>query len=35
LNSGGYFHGINSLTYGVDMKRIRWLGILQVHRFLN
>ncbi|KAI5577556.1 hypothetical protein BDE02_09G121100 [Populus trichocarpa] len=26
---GGYFHGINSLTYGVDMKRIRWLGILQ------
>ncbi|KAG6763005.1 hypothetical protein POTOM_033533 [Populus tomentosa] len=28
---GGYFHGINSLTYGVDMKRIRWLGILQVY----
>ncbi|KAJ6671556.1 HEPARAN-ALPHA-GLUCOSAMINIDE N-ACETYLTRANSFERASE-LIKE ISOFORM X1 [Salix viminalis] len=26
---GGCFHGINSLTYGVDMKRIRWLGILQ------
>ncbi|CAK7329468.1 unnamed protein product [Dovyalis caffra] len=26
---GGYFHGINSLTYGVGMKRIRWLGILQ------
>ncbi|KAJ6368852.1 hypothetical protein OIU78_001262 [Salix suchowensis] len=26
---GGYLHGINSLTYGVDMKRIRWLGILQ------
>ncbi|KAI5592442.1 hypothetical protein BDE02_04G151400 [Populus trichocarpa] len=26
---GGYFHGINFLTYGVDMKRIRWLGILQ------
>ncbi|KAJ6716969.1 HEPARAN-ALPHA-GLUCOSAMINIDE N-ACETYLTRANSFERASE-LIKE ISOFORM X1 [Salix koriyanagi] len=24
---GDYFHGINSLTYGVDMKRIRWLGI--------
>ncbi|XP_043817754.1 heparan-alpha-glucosaminide N-acetyltransferase isoform X3 [Manihot esculenta] len=26
---GGYFHGINSLTYGVDIERIRWLGILQ------
>ncbi|KAJ6310880.1 hypothetical protein OIU76_015572 [Salix suchowensis] len=24
---GGYFHGINSLTYGVDMKRIRWLVV--------
>ncbi|KAL2459966.1 Protein of unknown function (DUF1624) [Abeliophyllum distichum] len=26
---GGYFHGINSLTYGVDIERIRFLGILQ------
>lgn len=26
---GGYFHGITSLTYGVDMESIRWLGILQ------
>ncbi|XP_015582430.1 heparan-alpha-glucosaminide N-acetyltransferase isoform X2 [Ricinus communis] len=26
---GGYFHGINSLTYGVDIERIRWFGILQ------
>ncbi|KAJ4834532.1 hypothetical protein Tsubulata_013671 [Turnera subulata] len=29
LLQGGYFHGINSLTYGVDIERIRWLGILQ------
>ncbi|CAA2991589.1 heparan-alpha-glucosaminide N-acetyltransferase-like isoform X1 [Olea europaea subsp. europaea] len=26
---GGYFHGINSLTYGVDIERIRFLGVLQ------
>ncbi|XP_022885254.1 uncharacterized protein LOC111401637 isoform X3 [Olea europaea var. sylvestris] len=26
---GGYFHGINNLTYGVDMYQIRWMGILQ------
>ncbi|KAL8534965.1 hypothetical protein ACS0TY_010838 [Phlomoides rotata] len=26
---GGYFHGINNLTYGVDMEQIRWMGILQ------
>ncbi|PIA27810.1 hypothetical protein AQUCO_07500025v1 [Aquilegia coerulea] len=26
---GGYFHGITSLTFGVDMESIRWLGILQ------
>ncbi|XP_065866674.1 uncharacterized protein [Euphorbia lathyris] len=26
---GGYFHGINSLAYGVDIERIRLLGILQ------
>lgn len=29
--SGGYFHGITSLTFGVDLERIRWLGILQVN----
>ncbi|KAJ8767001.1 hypothetical protein K2173_012510 [Erythroxylum novogranatense] len=29
LLQGGYFHGINSLTYGVDIEKIRWLGILQ------
>lgn len=28
--TGGYFHGINNLTYGVDMYQIRWMGILQV-----
>ncbi|XP_042502355.1 heparan-alpha-glucosaminide N-acetyltransferase-like [Macadamia integrifolia] len=26
---GGYFHGINDLTYGVDFKRIRFMGTLQ------
>ncbi|KAM3281236.1 heparan-alpha-glucosaminide N-acetyltransferase [Capsicum chacoense] len=26
---GGYFHGIKNLTYGVDIERIRWMGILQ------
>ncbi|MED6137762.1 hypothetical protein PIB30_067997 [Stylosanthes scabra] len=29
LLQGGYFHGINSLTFGVDIQTIRWLGILQ------
>ncbi|GAA0175787.1 hypothetical protein Leryth_004410 [Lithospermum erythrorhizon] len=29
LLQGGYFHGITSMTYGVDIGRIRWLGILQ------
>lgn len=33
LLSGGYFHGINNLTYGVDIDRIRWMGILQVCTF--
>lgn len=27
---GGFFHGINNLTYGVDLKLIRWMGVLQV-----
>ncbi|XP_057436592.1 uncharacterized protein LOC130729004 isoform X1 [Lotus japonicus] len=26
---GGYFHRINDLTFGVDMKQIRLMGILQ------
>ncbi|KAK3008134.1 hypothetical protein RJ639_014246, partial [Escallonia herrerae] len=26
---GGYFHGRNHLTYGVDIRRIRWMGVLQ------
>ncbi|XP_075074315.1 uncharacterized protein LOC107789973 isoform X4 [Nicotiana tabacum] len=26
---GGYLHGITGLTYGVDIEKIRWLGILQ------
>ncbi|XP_048128004.1 heparan-alpha-glucosaminide N-acetyltransferase-like [Rhodamnia argentea] len=29
LLQGGYLHGITSLTYGVDVDRIRWFGILQ------
>ncbi|XP_042518189.1 heparan-alpha-glucosaminide N-acetyltransferase-like isoform X1 [Macadamia integrifolia] len=26
---GGYFHGRNHLSYGVDIDCIRWLGVLQ------
>ncbi|CAL9146109.1 unnamed protein product, partial [Musa hybrid cultivar] len=26
---GGYFHGINSLTFGVDIQKIRLFGVLQ------
>ncbi|KAK2980052.1 hypothetical protein RJ640_000118 [Escallonia rubra] len=26
---GGYFHGLRTLTYGVDIKHIRWMGTLQ------
>ncbi|PON72431.1 Heparan-alpha-glucosaminide N-acetyltransferase [Trema orientale] len=26
---GGYFHGRNHLTYGVDVGKLRWLGVLQ------
>nr|GMD57853.1 heparan-alpha-glucosaminide N-acetyltransferase-like [Ipomoea batatas] len=26
---GGYFHGLNNLTYGVDITQIRWTGVLQ------
>lgn len=27
---GGFFHGLNHLTYGVDLQHMRWMGILQV-----
>ncbi|XP_015572454.1 heparan-alpha-glucosaminide N-acetyltransferase isoform X4 [Ricinus communis] len=30
LLQGGYFHGRNHLTYGIDVLKIRWLGVLQV-----
>ncbi|XP_070043330.1 uncharacterized protein LOC107786738 isoform X1 [Nicotiana tabacum] len=26
---GGYLHGITGLTYGVDIEKMRWMGILQ------
>lgn len=26
---GGYFHGLGDLTYGVDIKQLRWMGTLQ------
>ncbi|WOL01801.1 heparan-alpha-glucosaminide N-acetyltransferase-like isoform X1 [Canna indica] len=26
---GGFFHGLHNLTYGVDIFRIRWMGVLQ------
>lgn len=29
LLQGGYFHGINSITYGVDIQTIRFFGVLQ------
>ncbi|KAM2000011.1 hypothetical protein PS2_007032 [Malus domestica] len=29
LLQGGYFHGVASLTYEVDIESIRWFGILQ------
>ncbi|KAM1058289.1 hypothetical protein EV2_032371 [Malus domestica] len=29
LLQGGYFHGRDHLTYGVDVGKIRWLGVLQ------
>ncbi|KAG9440032.1 hypothetical protein H6P81_020197 [Aristolochia fimbriata] len=29
LLQGGYFHGRNNLSYGVDIEHIRWLGVLQ------
>ncbi|KAE9589480.1 hypothetical protein Lal_00000529 [Lupinus albus] len=29
LVQGGYFHGRGNLTYGVDLNKIRWLGVLQ------
>ncbi|CAI0379860.1 unnamed protein product [Linum tenue] len=29
LLQGGYFHGSHDLTYGVNVRKIRWLGMLQ------
>lgn len=29
LLQGGYFHGINSFTYGLDIQTIRFFGVLQ------
>ncbi|KAK7344400.1 hypothetical protein VNO77_13949 [Canavalia gladiata] len=29
LLQGGYFHGRGNLTYGVDLSKIRWFGVLQ------
>ncbi|KAJ8504953.1 hypothetical protein OPV22_005839 [Ensete ventricosum] len=26
---GGYLHGLHNLTYGVDILRVRWMGVLQ------
>ncbi|PON34515.1 hypothetical protein PanWU01x14_343760 [Parasponia andersonii] len=26
---GGFFHGVNHLTYGVDIQQMRWMGVLQ------
>lgn len=34
-NAGGYSHAPNDLTYGIDMKLIRWCGILQVNLLLT
>ncbi|KAL5064948.1 hypothetical protein RYX36_026685 [Vicia faba] len=27
---GGYVHRVNDLSFGVDLKQIRWMGILQI-----
>ncbi|XP_058755962.1 uncharacterized protein LOC131629184 isoform X2 [Vicia villosa] len=29
LLQGGYFHGRGHLTYGLDLSKIRWFGVLQ------
>jgi hypothetical protein len=29
-HTGGFFHGVRSLTFGVDVTQIRLMGILQV-----
>ncbi|XP_031390692.1 heparan-alpha-glucosaminide N-acetyltransferase-like isoform X1 [Punica granatum] len=26
---GGFLHGVNDLSYGVDINKIRWMGVLQ------
>ena len=35
IHSGGYSHAPDKLTYGVDMKHVRWGGILQVWNSVN
>lgn len=30
MHLGGYFHGRRNLTYGVDLEKIRVMGVLQV-----
>jgi heparan-alpha-glucosaminide N-acetyltransferase len=32
---GGFFHGVHSLTFGVDLAKIRLMGILQVPTILS
>lgn len=34
MDEGGYLHAPDDLSYGVDIKKIRWCGILQV-QFIN
>ena len=29
--AGGFIHGLNNLTYGIYVEKIRFVGILQVH----
>ena len=29
--AGGFIHGLNNLTYGIDIEKIRLMGILQVY----
>jgi hypothetical protein len=31
LCAGGFFHGVRSLSFGVDLQEIRLMGVLQVY----
>ena len=33
--AGGFFHGVRSLTFGIDLQEIRLMGILQVYEMLR